>query len=168
MEIRKTIQYTPADLQLGYSLHLKKMYPFRSKLLLLLGVIIILLGLLLIILQSIISRINWLSWGFIIYGIVILLFYMWKYRIMGKSAFKKLTNFHFPFEFTISEDKVITVGKSTTSESKWEHYEFSIVTEKIILLYPNKLTFVILPKQYFSDEEFTLLSTWVKEKVKFK
>ncbi len=166
MEIRKTIQYTPEDLQLGYSLHLKKMYLFRSKLLLLFGVAIILLGFILVILQSIISQINWFSWGFIIYGIFILLFYKWKFSIMGKSAFKKLTNFHYPFEFTISEDKVMTVGKSTTSESKWEHYQLAIVTEKIILLYPNKLIFVILPKQYFSDAEFSTLVKWVKEKVK--
>lgn len=166
MEIRKTIQYTSDDLQLGYALHLKKMYPFRSKLLMLLGVFIIILGLLLIILQSIISKINWLYWGFIIYGIIILLYYFWKYSIMGKSAFKKLTNFHYPFEFTINEEKILTVGKNTSSDSKWEHYQIAIVTEKIILLYPNKLTFVILPKQYFSDEEYTLLSSWVKEKVK--
>jgi hypothetical protein len=168
MEIRKTIQYTSDDLQLGYSLHLKKMYPFRSKLLLLLGTLIIFLGFMLVVLQAMAGGVNWISLSFIAYGIAILAFYYWKYNTMGKSALKKLINFQSPFEFSISEDRVLTVGKSTSSESKWEHYQLAIVSGKIILLYPNKLTFVILPKKYFSVEEFALLSSWVKEKVKCK
>lgn len=87
---------------------------------------------------------------------------------MGRSAYKKLINFQSPFEFTFSSEKVITKGKNTTSESEWDHYCQAIVTDKIILLYPNKLTFVILPYQYFSEEEFLILSLWVKEKVKCK
>jgi hypothetical protein len=168
MEIRKTILYTPDDLQLGYALHLNKMNPFRSKILLLLGILFMALGFMLVVLQSIARQINWMSWGFIVYGLIILFFYYWKFKSMGKTAYKKLENFHTPFEFTISEEKVITVGKSSTSESKWEHYKSAIVTEKIILLYPNKLSFVILPKEYFTDEEYSVLASWVREKVKCK
>lgn len=168
MEIRKKIQYSAEDLQLGYTLHLNKNYPFRSKLLLFMGLLLMIMGVLLVILQSIAGNLNWLSFSFIVYGIAILIYYKWKLKAMGKAAYKKLTNFHHPFDFTISEEKVITSGKNTTSESAWEHYEFAVISEKILLLYPNKLTFVIFPRKYFSDTEYGQIKSWIEQKVKCK
>lgn len=136
--------------------------------LLFLGIIIVFLGLFLVVLQSITGEVSWLSWAFILYGIAIIFFYRWKYNSMGKSAHKKLTSFHYPFEFTFSEEKVITKGKHTTSESEWRHYLQAVITDQMILLYPNRHNFIILPKKYFTDEEFLKISSLVREKVKCK
>jgi hypothetical protein len=163
--LQVTIQYTADDLQKAYNLHFKKTHPFRSKLVLILGGLLVLLGLFLAVLQSISGVITWLSWFFVIYGMLVVFYYFWKYNRMGKVALKKLTDFHYPFTFTINKEGIHTVGKNVESTYTWEHYQSALVTENFIILYPNKLRFVLLPKKYFSDSDFIDLSSLVKEKI---
>jgi hypothetical protein len=163
--VKVTIQYTAEDLQKAYNLHFKKMHPFRSKLVLILGGLLVLLGVFLAVLQSISGVITWMSWFFVIYGMLVVFYYFWKYNRMGKTAFRKLTEFHYPFTFTITEEGIQTVGKNVESKNSWEHYQSALVTQHFVILYPNKLRFVLLPKKYFSDEDFALLSGLVKEKI---
>jgi O-antigen/teichoic acid export membrane protein len=167
-KIEVSIQFTPEDLQKAYSLHFKKTNPIRSRIVLILGIILVFLGILLAVLQSMAGIITWISWFFVIYGILIVTYYYRKIGRMGKAAFKKLVEFHFPFSFTITSESVRTVGKTITSDSTWDHYQFAVVTEQMILLYPNTMRFVLLPKKYFSDAEFDQLNDWVKGNVKCK
>jgi hypothetical protein len=167
-KVEVTIQFTPEDLQLAYKLHFLKMNPFRSRLVLILGVLLVLLGFLLVFLQSIAGMITWISWFFVVYGILIVVYYYWRISRMGKAGFKKLIEFHHPFTFSFTNEGVKSIGKTAKSDNTWEHYQVALVRPEIILLYPNKLRFVLLPKKYFTDEEFEQLRTWVTEKVKCK
>jgi len=164
--IRVTIQYTAEDLQSAYALHLKKTNPFRSRIILILGGIIVLLGCLLITLQIITRSVNWVSWLFLVYGAIIIFYYFWKLNRMGKTALKKLVEFHYPFTFTITDEGIQTTGKNVSSENKWEHYQSAFIVPQMIILYPNKLRFVLFPKKYFTDQEFAQLTEWVNEKVR--
>ena len=166
--IKVTIQYGPEDLQNAYALHFKKVYPLRSRLVLILGAILVLLGIFLAVLQSLSGIITWTSWAFVLYGILVIAYYYWRFSRMGTSAFKKLVNFHFPFTFTINPEGVSTVGKNVSSNNSWEYYQSAIVTDSMIILYPNTLHLVLLPKKYFSEEEFTQMTVWVKENVRCK
>lgn len=165
--IHVTIQYTANDLHKAYSLHLKKNYPFRSKLVLILGGLLVLLGILLAVLQSISRMITWLSWFFVVYGLLVVIYYFWKYSRMGKIAYKKLTDFHYPFTFTINNEGIHSFGKNIESTNTWEHYQSALITHNFIILYPNKLRFVVFPKKYFSEFDFNQLSDLVKEKINF-
>lgn len=164
--IKVTIQYGHEDLQNAYALHFRKLYPVRSKLVLILGTILVFFGILLAVLQSITGLISWMSWAFLLYGILVIAYYYWRFRRMGKAAFKKLVNFHHPFTFTITPEGVNTVGKNVSSNNTWDYYQMSIVTDQMIILYPNKMHLVLLPKKYFSHEEFSQLNAWVKTNVK--
>ena len=167
-KVEVTIQFTPEDLQYAYKLHFHKMNPLRSKLVLILGGILILLGIILVVLQSMAGIISWASWFFIIYGLLLVTYYYWRFNRMGKAAYKKLVDFHNPFAFTFTSDGVLSVGKTVKSDNTWEHYQIALIRSDIILLYPNKLRFVLLPKSYFSDGEFEQITAWVREKVKCK
>ena len=164
-EIRVTIQYTAEDLQSAYALHLKKSNPFRSKSILILGLIIILLGALLITLQIISKSVTWMSWFFLIYGLIIVFYYFWKFNRMGKVALKKLVEFHYPFTFVITNEGIQTTGKNVSSENDWEHYMSACIMPDMIMIYPNKLRFILFPKKYFTEKEFAQLKEWVEEKV---
>jgi len=167
-KIEVTIQFTAEDLQEAYKLHLIKMNPFRSRLLLILGIILVLLGGMLVFLQSMVGMINWMSWFFIVYGIIIVLYHFWRLKRMGRSAFKKLIEFHYPFTFSFTTDGVHSDGKTARSDNSWMHYQWAIMTSNMILLYPNKLRFIMLPRKYFSTEEYDQLCEWVKRDVRVK
>jgi hypothetical protein len=164
--IKVTIQYGPEDLQSAYALHFRKLYPVRSRMVLILGTILVFFGILLVVLQSLTGLISWMPWAFLLYGILVIAYYYWRYGRMGKTAFKKLVNFHYPFTFTISPEGLNTVGKNVSSNNNWNYYQIAIVTDRMIILYPNKLNLVMLPKKYFSDEEFSQLTEWVRTNVK--
>ena len=76
-----------------------------------------------------------------------------------------MADFHYPFTFTFSESGVISKGKNVSSDNNWKHYIQLINTADMIILYPNKLRFVLLPKKYFAAEDFEQLSLLVKDKV---
>lgn len=167
-KIEVTIQFTAEDLQYAYKLHFYKTSPFRSRLVLILGVILVILGFILVLLQSITGLITWVSWFFVGYGLLVMFYYYWRINRMGKVAFKKLIEFHYPFIFTFTADGVQTVGKTVSSTNTWEHYQSALLRPDMLLLYPNKLRFILLPKKYFKDEEFEQINAWMKEKVKVK
>jgi hypothetical protein len=166
--IKVTIQYSPEDLQNAYALHFRKLQPVRSRLVLILGAILVFFGILLVVLQSLSGIISWMSWAFLLYGMLVVAYYYWRFGRMGKVAFKKLVNFHFPFTFTITPEGLDTVGKNVSSNNTWDYYQIAIVTEHMIILYPNKMHLVFLPKKYFSDIEFSQLTDWVRNNVKVK
>ena len=42
---------------------------------------------------------------------------------------------------------------------KWFAFVDAIVSEQMILLYTNKVSFLAYPRRFFSEEEFTLLKS---------
>ena len=60
--INVDIIYTAADLQKSYTLHFKKMYPVKSKLLIIFGILIIALGTIMLLLKSAFGDSGWLPW----------------------------------------------------------------------------------------------------------
>ncbi len=167
-KIEVTLQYTAQDLQHAYKLHFHKMNPFRSRVILVLGALLVLLGIILVFLQSVAGMITWISWFFLVYGILVVVYYYWRINNMGKSAYKRLTEFHYPFTFTFTDEGVQSVGKTLSSKNTWDHYQVALIRPEIILLYPNKLRFILLPKKYFTEGDFEVLSRVVREKVKTK
>jgi hypothetical protein len=164
--IEVSIQYNAEDLQRAYALHFKKNHPFRSKIHLILGSLLVLLGTFLMAIEIIAGVWSWWSIVFIGYGILVIIYFFWRSGRMGKAVMKKLVDFHYPFDYIINDHSIKTKGKNSSAETNWEHYQMAIISNEMILLYPNKLRFVLLPKKYFSDSEFSMITTWVKEKVK--
>ena len=167
-KIQLSIQYTADDLQRAYLLHLRKTQPFRSRLLFIMGILLLLMGGILVTLQFFSGLHSLVPWFFVIYGIITIAYYQWKIKILGKSAYKKLDDFHHPFEFTISDESIQVKGKQTSSDIKWDSFIMHVSSTEMILLYPNKMRFIALVKKYFSEEEFEQLCKWVKENVNQK
>jgi len=161
-KINVEIQYTPEDLQIGYTLHFKKLYPIRSKMLIVFGVLLIVLGVLMIVLKSVFNNANWLPVFYIVFGATTTIYHFWQYGTMGKRIYKKLPDFQQPFDYTISDDGIATKSTSMSSDVKWDHYKKAVITDDILLLYPNKFRFNLFPKRFFKENDFELLKNKIE------
>lgn len=164
-EISFESNFTPRDLQAAYMAHVKIMSYKRIVFMISVGILLMLCGATLLLLHRNGNNNNFLAWFFLFYGIFIPLFYFWRLNRMGKTAFKKLVDLHYVFHTSIDENGISTKSKSINSESKWEHFSQALITNNVILLYPNKLKFVIICRRFLSDDDFTVIAGLVLLKV---
>ncbi|HNW70216.1 MAG TPA: YcxB family protein [Bacteroidales bacterium] len=170
-KIEKTIKYTPEDLQLAYTTHFRKMYPVRSRLLIVVSIISLLAGCLFIIYDlkkgSNIYA-NWAAWFLICYGVIIAILYFYNLRTVGKRMYSKMPDFERPFNYVFTDEKIQVASETINSDNKWEFYQSALISPEVIMVYPNKFRFNLFPKKYFTDQEYEMLKQWVRAKIKTK
>ncbi|HNZ42047.1 MAG TPA: YcxB family protein [Bacteroidales bacterium] len=170
-QIEKKIHYTPEDLQMAYSTHLKKMYPVRSRMLLVIAAVSFIIGCILLFYEhknGSDDYTNWAAWFLIVYGVAIAALYFYNQHNLGKRMFSKMPDFAKPFSYVFSPEQIQVSSDNINNTNKWEFYQSALITSEIIMVYPNKFRFNLFPKKYFSDEEFELLKQWVRAKIKTK
>ena len=160
------INYNYSDLQIAYNLHFKKLYPIKSRLLLLFGALLVIIGLLLCFLDNHLEKSILLGVLYSILGIITICYYYWMYKTMGKRMFKKMPDFSNEYHYDFSNEGINIKSKTIDSDVKWDYYKSALISNDIILLYPNKLRFNLFPKQNFSQEQYDWLISIIKSKIK--
>jgi hypothetical protein len=164
-----TIQFTAEDLQKAYRIHFRKGNTLRGRLLLILALISFGIGIVLLLYSYIALQFdNWFAWFLVVYGMLLLFLFFWRFNTMGKRMFRKMPDFKHPWEYTFSLEGVKATGKTASSENSWAHYVKGIITEDMILLYPNRFRFSFFDKQHFTDEQFAQLKDWARRFVEMK
>ncbi len=163
--IKIEILYTPEDLQKSYQIHFNKMYPIRSKMVLILGILLVVLGILLALLEHTGSRSLLLGTSYIFLGFIAVGFYFWNRATIGKRMFKKLPDFSYPYIYTIGDEGLLVTSKNITTEVKWAHFWKAVICTDMILIYPNKFRYNLFPKKYFTPEQFEQLTKLVVDNV---
>ena len=169
--IEKSILFTSDDLQLAYTTHFRKMYPVRSRLLLIIGIISFLIGALLLIFQffsKVSDYTNWASWFLLCYGLIIIFLFYFNLKRIGKRMYSKMPDFKTPFQYKFTAENIEVKAENVNSDNKWEHYQTALISAEVIMVYPNKFRFSLFPKKYFTEEEFSQLKQWVIARVKTK
>lgn len=170
-KIEKTIKYTREDLQLAYTTHFRKMYPVRSRLLIVVSVISLIAGVLFIIYDlkkgSNIYA-NWAAWFLICYGVIIAILYFYNLRTVGKRMYSKMPDFERPFNYVFTDEQIQVSSETINSNNKWEFYQSALISPEVIMVYPNKFRFNLFPKKYFTDQEYETLKQWIRAKIKTK
>ena len=159
------IKYNFSDLQIAYNLHFKKLYPIKSMLLLLFGALLVIIGLLLCFLDNHLEKSILLGVLYTILGIITICYYYWMYKTMGKRMFKKMPDFSNEYHYDFSNEGINIKSKTIDSDVKWDYYKSALISNDIILLYPNKLRFNLFPKQNFSQEQYDWLISIIKSKI---
>jgi len=159
------INYNYSDLQIAYNLHFKKLYPIKSRLLLLFGALLVIIGLLLCFLDNHLEKSILLGVLYSILGIITICYYYWMYKTMGKRMFKKMPDFSNEYHYDFSNEGINIKSKTIDSDVKWDYYKSALISNDIILLYPNKLRFNLFPKQNFSQEQYDWLISIIKSKI---
>jgi hypothetical protein len=164
--INLTIQYSHEDLQASYMLYYSHYYPVRSRLLLILGISIFALS----VLMLVISHGGFMDdpiyeypgWFLLFYGIAVIAFHLWRMKTLGRRLFKKMPEFHSPYNITFSNKGIVTKGALISSDVNWSYYTDTAITPELILLFHSKLKFNMYPKRFFSDDEFRQLAVWAQ------
>ena len=159
------INYNYSDLQIAYNFHFKKLYPIKSRLLLLFGALLVIIGLLLCFLDNHLEKSILLGVLYSILGIITICYYYWMYKTMGKRMFKKMPDFSNEYHYDFSNEGINIKSKTIDSDVKWDYYKSALISNDIILLYPNKLRFNLFPKQNFSQEQYDWLISIIKSKI---
>ena len=161
------INYNYSDLQIAYNLHFKKLYPIKSRLLLLFGALLVIIGLLLCFLDNHLEKSILLGVLYSILGIITICYYYWMYKTMRKRMFKKMPDFSNEYHYDFSNEGINIKSKTIDSDVKWDYYKSALISNDIILLYPNKLRFNLFPKQNFSQEQYDWLISIIKSNILF-
>lgn len=164
-EISFESNFTPRDLQIAYMSHIKRMSIKRIIMMLVIGSVLISCGVYLLIFPSETNRNSFLSWFFIAYGIFVIAYYYWRLSRMGKVAYRKLVDLHHPIHTIINDQGVFSKGSSIKSDSMWEHFTEALITDDVILLYPNRLRFVIICKRFLKNDDFSIVADLVIHKI---
>lgn len=159
------ITYTADDLQKSYKAHFNRQYPIRSKLVLILGILLIILGILLIAIENATNKSEILGISYAGLGVASILYFFWNSNTLGKRMYKKMPDFRLPYHYKITTESILITNKNITTEVKWEHFTNSLITDDMILIYPNKFRYNLFPKRYFTDEQFVKLVSLIRENV---
>ena len=107
----------------------------------------------------------WYSVPLIVYGVFAIILHFYISKTIGKRAFKKLKDYHEAFSISVDEDGLIIEIKEKQYEVPWGNLKKALITDELILLYPNDAVFFIFPKENFSGNEFEEFERMTREKV---
>ena len=162
--INISFQYTAANLQAAYELHLKKFSVFGGRIMLVLGFMILWAGLLLMLIYHK-QGIQPPHIIFALLGIMVILFHFIYYNGIGKRQYARLQEYHNPFEIEMNEEVVALYITEPTSVYSWQQFSKAVVTEKMILLYFDDRLFYFFPVENFRDDSFIRFTELVKSKI---
>ena len=69
-------------------------------------------------------------------------------------------------DIEITKDDIRFSALDKTALVKWSEFEKAAISAEVVLLYISKLSFYIFPKENFKNDEFSLFSAFVKERMK--
>ncbi len=164
-EINIKIQYTADDLQKSYELFYRKVFTYRTFLLLFIGIISLLAGTFFLLQSLYYGFSNLVAWFLVFYGLFLIIYFYWRFKTIGKRMYKKLHDFKSPYDYTFNSEGFTGVGKDLKSEATWNHFKKFIINEDLILLCPNKFRFNFFPKKYFTVEQYLQIEEWIKAKI---
>lgn len=149
------IKYTSEDIQKAFDLHYSKQFPLRSKMLLLLGLILLLTAIYFFFAP--LENYPSMKWIFTLLGFFYIGFYFYRKRSMVKLAMKNPTIKDMR-KIILSKGTIRFEGEKGYSEQEWKNFQEFHENDDAILVYLSKHNFFILPKRNFSKEQisFTL------------
>ena len=102
------------------------------------------------------------SWGFIVFFLILLGYPYTILPFMAKYYFAKQKQIHGQVKITLSEDRITETSQTGESTFLWlDHY---IVSERMILLYNTPKTFSMLPRRFIGDDtEFEYIEQFLDD-----
>lgn len=154
MEPTTRIERTVDDLTLAYKIHNDK-YNFRAKyiswMLVIAGTVIALSP----------ANEHQLSDKFIIAGIFVFLgaLSIWtRYNFAHRMAVQ-CPNVLTEDLLTLTEEELISETSGSLLRIKWEAFAGATISDDMVLLYMNRISFMFYPRRFFSEEQFAFLKS---------
>ena len=149
-----TFNYSQEDVKKAFELHFLKKFPIRSRLMLIMGMVV--LGVSLVLFVFPVEAYPNMQWLFLLMGIFYIGFYFYRKRVMVNLAMKNPTIKDMS-SMTIQDDSIKFAGEKGGSEIPWAAFKDTLEDDYSVLLYLSKQNFFILPKKYFNQEQLTII-----------
>lgn len=148
------ISYRAEDIEQAFDLHYAKKFPIRSRLVLFLGLTLLLAALVLLFIPN--PAFPKLKWLLLLVGFFYVGFYWYRKRTMVKMALNNPTISKMK-ALRFDKNSLFLVGDTGQIEMKWHDFTEAIVNDNTGLLYLSAHNFFILPKRFFSTEQWSEL-----------
>ncbi len=93
---------------------------------------------------------DFVSWAFIVFLLVMLFYPYTIIPIMAKRLFSEQKQLHGKVKIVLDGNKIMTTSLTGEATLLWLHH--CLVSEKMILLYGTPNTFIMLPRRFISDD----------------
>jgi hypothetical protein len=152
------LNYTVGDIEKAFDLHYAKQFPLRSRLLLILGVVLLFTSFVFFFIkQGVLPSMKWI---FALMGVFYIGFYFYRKRSLVNLAMKNPT-IRDMRKIELKDKYIRFSGEKGYSEQEWPNFKEIHEDNQSILLYLSKHNFFILPKRYFNREAVI----FIKQKV---
>lgn len=108
---------------------------------------------------------RFLSISLIMSGLVAVGVYFWMMKTTGTRVYKRLKDYHEPFDMEIGHESIFMTIHNNTYEMPWFELKKALVVPDMILLYPTERMFYIFPRSSFKDQDYESFEAMVKEKL---
>lgn len=149
-----SFNYSQEDVKRAFDLHFLRKFPIRSRLMLILGVLV--LGASLVLFVVPMESYPNMKWVFLLMGVFYIGFYFYRKRVMVNLAMKNPTIKDMN-SMTLSEATIKFAGEKGESDIPWSAFKDSLEDEYSFLLYLSKQNFFILPKKHFTEDQLSLI-----------
>lgn len=163
--INARLIYTPENLQKAFSVHTRKVFPVRGRILLYLGLLLVWTGLLLWLINFT-QQVKPAYLFYIVAGLIFIGVHFITLKNLGKQAFKQLKHrasleYHFAFN-----DTGLTIQAQNTQQFfEWGNIQKAVLLKDIVMLYPSKQMFYFVQEGNITEGSFSELHNLVQSKV---
>lgn len=162
----KSFSYTNTDIEQAFNLHYAKKYPIRSKLLLIIGVLLLIVFLMLFLIKSLSTALPQFKWLFLLMGLFYIAFYFYRKKSIVKRAMLNPTISQME-SITVKKDGIQLKGKNGEGNVAYNSIAELEEDENSLLLYFTKSNFLMFPKRLFTVAELSELKSNAKKHIKF-
>jgi hypothetical protein len=154
--------YTPQIMQRAFELHAKKRFVLGGKWMLVFGLLTVWAGLLLLLVYFY-SKAPAYPYAFIGFGFSMIAVHFIVLKTQGARLFKQIKKD--AIQYDINEDGIYFILKNGKSFKPWAEFIQAFYNQKIVLLYTEKYSYYIFPKEIFHGQEFEQFKSIVRERV---
>lgn len=158
----KSFTYTYTDIERAFNLHYAKKHPFRSKLLLILGVFLLVAFIVLSFLRGISAELPQLKWLTLVVALFYIGFYFFRKKSIVKRAMLNPTLNQME-SITIKPDGLVLKGKNGEGNVAYSSISDTEEDEYSFLLYFTANNFLILPKRLINLLELNELKDYLNK-----
>lgn len=146
--------YTQEDVKNAFELHFLKKFPIRSRLMLIMGVVVLAASMVLVVFP--VKAYPNMQWLFLLMGVFYIGFYFYRKRVIVNLAMKNPTIKDMN-NMTLQRGSIKFAGEKGESEIPWSAFKETLEDDHSVLLYLSKQNFFILPKKYFKREQLDMI-----------
>ncbi len=108
---------------------------------------------------------RFLSFSLLLSGLLVIGIYYRLMKTTGTRVYRRLKDYHEPFDISVNDESIHLSVHENTYDMPWTELKKALIATDMILLYPSEKMFYIFPKENFSEGDYAVFETMVRQKI---